>query len=291
MNHNDRLKQGEKGAYLSISAYLLLSLSKIIIAQIGNSEALKADGLNNITDVMASIAVLIGLKISRKPPDQDHHYGHSRAESIASLVAAFIMITVGLDVIWNTMTKLAQGESATPDMITAYTALISAAIMFGVYRYNIYLSRKIESSSLHAQAQDNLSDTLVSLGAFTGILGAQFGLKWLDPLAGVVVGVIICKTAIDVFRDAAHTLTDGFDEEELHEIKKSISRVPGVSSTNDIKARKHGNQILMEVTIEVNPNLNVEESHKITEKVEEHLERHYGVTHAHIHIEPHSEKK
>lgn len=287
MSNNQRLKQGEKGAYLSISAYLLLAMAKIIIAHIGNSEALKADGLNNTTDVIASIAVLIGLKISRKPPDQDHHYGHSRAESIASMVAAFIMITVGLDVIWNTLMKLTQGESATPDMITAYTAVLSAVIMFGVYRYNLYLSKKVESSALHAQAQDNLSDALVSIGAFAGIIGAQYGFIWLDPLAGVVVGVIICKTAIEVFRDAAHTLTDGFDEKELEEIKKSIGHVPGVIGINDIKARKHGNQILLEVTIEVNPNLNVEESHKITENVEEHLEKKYGVNHAHIHIEPH----
>ncbi len=286
MGQYENLKRGERGAWISIVAYLILSLSKLIIASIGNSDALRADGLNNTTDVVASVAVLIGLRISRKPPDEDHHYGHFRAETIASLVAAFIMVTVGFQVILDTIQKIIDHSLAQPSMITAWTALGSALVMLAVYRFNLRLSKKINSSSLHAAAQDNKSDALVSIGAFVGIAGAQFGLYWLDPAAGLIVGVIICKTAWNIFRDATHTLTDGFDEGELQTIKNSIASDEEVKEVKDIKGRLHGNQTLVEVTIYVEPSLDVQESHEITERIEDLLQEKHDVNHAHIHIEP-----
>lgn len=286
MGHADNLKKGEKGAWISIFAYVILSVSKLIIAYIGSSEALRADGLNNTTDVVASIAVLIGLKISRKPPDEDHHYGHYRAETIASLFAAFIMMTVGIQVIIDTFSKLFTSETTHPDMLTAWTALSAAVIMFMVYRYNLSLSKKIESSSLYAAAQDNRSDAFVSIGAFVGIIGAQLELYWLDPLAGLVVGIIICKTAWDIFKDSTHTLTDGFDEKQIMKIKSSIAKVSEVKEVVDIKGRVHGNQSFIDITILVDPQLNVKESHAITEKIETLLDQEHSIPYAHIHIEP-----
>ncbi len=199
--------KGEQGAWISICAYLVLSTVKLIVAHFGESQALRADGLNNVTDVVASLAVLIGLKISRKPPDKDHHYGHFRAETIGSLVAAFIMMTVGFEVLFQTGKQLFEGYENEPSMVTAWTALIAALVMFGVYVYNLRLSKRINSQSLYAAAQDNRSDALVSIGAFIGIVGAQFGAYWLDPVAGLIVGIIICKTAYDIFRDASHAFT------------------------------------------------------------------------------------
>lgn len=286
MTHTENLKKGEKGAWISICAYLILSISKLIVAHFGNSEALRADGLNNSTDVIASIAVLIGLKISRKPADHDHHYGHYRAETIASLFAAFIMVSVGIQVIYNTFHKLWVGKIAQPDILTAWTALAAAIIMFGVYRYNRNLAKKVESSSLNAAAQDNKSDAFVSLGAFIGIMGAQFGLYWLDPIAGLLVGVIICKTAWDIFKDSTHTLTDGFDEKLLYKIKKSIAKVDDVKEVKDVKGRIHGNQSFIDIVILVDPNLNVKESHDITVHIEKLLVQKHNIHYAHIHIEP-----
>lgn len=290
MNHSENLKMGEKGAWLSIFAYITLAIIKLYIATIGDSAALYADGLNNITDVIASVAVLIGLKISRKPPDKDHRYGHYRAETVAALFAAFIMMFIGVQVIYDTLKSMAAAEASQPSMLTAWTALGSAVVMLFVYRYNAKLAKRIESSSLNAAAQDNRSDALVSIGAFIGICGAQFGLFWLDPLAGMVVGIIICKTAWDIFKDATHTLTDGFDEEQLEMIKKSIIKVPEVIEVVDVKGRVHGNQALIEIAILVDPTLNVAESHRITERIEDYLFKKHRITHAHIHIEPYGGK-
>ncbi|MGP4038309.1 cation diffusion facilitator family transporter [Gracilibacillus sp. D59] len=291
MDQYHKYKEGEKGAWLSIFTYILLATVKLAIASIGNSSALRADGLNNATDVIASIAVLIGLKISRKPPDEDHHYGHFRAEMIASLLAAFIMMTVGIQVLFDTVQTIITGDFSQPDMLTAWTALGAAVIMFIVYLYNLRLGKRINSTALQAAAQDNKSDALVSIGAFIGIIGAQFQIYWLDPLAGAVVGLIICKTAWDIFREATHTLTDGFHPKELDQIKKSINTHPDVLDIKDVKGRLHGNQSLIEATIYVDPLMTVEESHEITDHIEEKLKVKHDVPHAHIHIEPYEEEQ
>ncbi|WP_087973376.1 cation diffusion facilitator family transporter [Oceanobacillus rekensis] len=290
MNHSDNLKRGEKGAWLSIFAYIVLAITKLYIASVGNSDALRADGLNNSTDVIASIAVLIGLKISRKPPDEVHRYGHYRAETIASLFAAFIMMFIGIQVILDTFNSLLIAEVPQPDMLTAWTAIGSALVMLFVYRYNLKLAKQIKSSSLNAAAQDNRSDALVSVGVFIGIVGAQFGIFWLDPLAGLIVGIIICKTAWDIFKDSTITLTDGFDDEQLEKIRRSISKDTDVKEVVDVKGRIHGNQALIDITILVDPNLTVAESHHITERIEYYLYEKHTITYAHIHIEPYEEK-
>ncbi|WP_438348036.1 cation diffusion facilitator family transporter [Paenibacillus sp. FA6] len=286
MDAYSEIKEGEKGAWVSIIAYVCLSVLKLLIGLSSGSAALLADGLNNTTDIIASFAVLIGLKISRRPPDHDHKYGHFRAETVAALIASFIMIVVGIQVLIQAVQKFFQPTIGTPSMIAAWTALFSALVMLLVYRYNIRLARRINSNAINAAAQDNRSDAFVSIGAFIGIVGSQFGLPWLDPLAATLVGIIICKTAWDIFRDATHALTDGFDETELDKIKETIAGTSGVESIKDIKARTLGNNILVDVTIEVDGHLNVVESHDISEEVEDRMMIVHKISHVNIHIEP-----
>ncbi|MFG0214224.1 cation diffusion facilitator family transporter [Brevibacillus porteri] len=280
------LKQGERGAWVSIFAYIFCSVLKIGVAYVTASEALMADGLNNSTDVVASIAVLIGLRIARKPPDKDHPYGHFRAETISALVASFIMLFVGVQVVTNAVPSLLDPHHTAPDLLAGWTALATAVIMFFVYRYNKKLSIKTNSQALNAAAADNRSDAFVSIGTFIGVAGAQFQLHWLDPLAAFVVGLIILKTAWDIFREATHRLTDGFDESELADLRATISSISGVKDISDIKARYHGSSVLVDVVIHVDPGLNVVESHTITEKIEEQMRKIHRINAVHIHIEP-----
>jgi cation diffusion facilitator family transporter len=282
----ENLKQAEKGAWLSISVYAVLSLMKLWVGYVFHSEALTADGFNNTTDILASIAVLIGLRISRKPPDSDHPYGHFRAETIASLIAALIMAAVGIQVLIMACLQILHNNAIAPDPIAAWAALLSAAVMIAVYVYNRKLSNKVNSPSILAAAKDNLSDALVSIGAFAGIIGASFGWPWLDPLAAVIVGLIICKTAWDIFWDSSHALTDGFDKSKLDVFKSTIERTPGVESIGDLKARVHGNQVLVDVTIHVNEELSIAEGHEISEKVEDRMLKKHQIAHVHVHIEP-----
>ena len=281
------LRAGEKGAWLSIGTYIFLSAMKLTVGYIGLSSALKADGLNNTTDIIASVAVLIGLKISQKPPDSNHQYGHLRAETVASLVAAFIMMVVGLQVLSTSIRGLWQPVHETPSLLTAYVAIFSAIIMYGVYRYNIALAHKIKSTAVKAAAYDNRSDALVSIGAAIGIFASIFGMPIIDKITALLVGFIIIKTAIEIFWEAVQTLTDAFDIDEAETLWKLIENVEEVIDLKDLKGRSHGNMSFIDVTVTVNPNLNVRESHAITEKIEATVRHFNPYCMVLVHIEPH----
>lgn len=266
MENYDDLRRGERGAWLSIITYIFLAVLKIVIGTLGNSDALQADGLNNTTDIVASVALLIGLKISRIPPDEDHLYGHRRTETISSLIASFIMFLVGIEVVWQAIIAFWNQEFATPSMLTAGVALFSGTVMYIVYLINNSLAKKVDSQAVKAAAYDNRSDAYVSFGTFIGITGAVVGLAWLDNVTALLVGLLIIYTAWKIFYDAAHTLTDGFDIGKIQAIHTIIANVPQVHQVLDIKARMNGNRIWIDATISVKADLNVAESHAITEK-------------------------
>jgi len=280
------LKLGERGAYLSIIAYLILSVFKYVVGIMANAEVLKADGLNNFTDIIASIAVLIGLKYAQKPADGDHRYGHWKSETIASLIASFIMAFVGLQVIMSAVESFFVGRNEAPDVISVWAGIISAIVMIFVYRYNINLGRKINSSAIKAAAKDNLSDALVSIGAVVGIIASQFELYWIDTVAAFVVGLIICKTAWDIFNESVVHLTDGFDEDLLEQYQGDILKIAGVQSVKSIKARNYGNTCIIDVVVGVNGSLEVVFAHEITDEIEEMLKRKYAVLDVFVHVEP-----
>jgi len=284
----DNLKLGEKGAIISIIAYICLTAIKMIIGYMSNSEALKADGLNNATDIIASIAVLIGLRLAQRPADKDHTYGHWKAETVASLVASFIMMVVGLQVLYGAITSVFQGKSESPDIMAAWTGILCAAVMYLVYRYNKRLALKIKSQAVMAAAKDNISDAWVSIGTVIGIIGSQFGLPWLDPLTAVAVGFLICKTAWDIFREATHHLTDGFDEELIKEYRSTIASVDGVEAVKDLRARNYGNNAVVDVVILVRSDLDLQKAHDISTNVEDELLREHEVYTVHVHVEPDS---
>lgn len=285
------LRAGEKGAWLSIIVYLLLSIVKLSMGYIGDSEALKADGLNNTTDIISSIAVLIGLKISQRPPDQNHQYGHLRAETIASLVASFIMMVVGIEVIFNSLVYVFNPVREMPSTLTAIVALGSAAVMYFVYRYNLALSKKIRSSAVKAAAYDNRSDALVSLGTAIGIFTAILGFPIIDTITAFIIGTIIIKTAVEIFWESVQTLTDAFDTEEIENLSSLIKDVDGVIELVEVKGRVHGNVSFIEVTVTVNGNLNVWESHDITEKIESAVKSFDPYCTVLVHIEPYGNRE
>ena len=282
----DNLKLGERGAIISIIAYIVLSVIKLIVGYTADSAALRADGLNNTTDIIASIAVLIGLRISRRPADDNHKYGHWKSETIASMVASFIMMAVGLQVLIDTVSTLFQGKQESPDIVAAYVGIGSAVVMYFVYRYNRNLSRKINSKAVMAAAKDNLSDAWVSIGTTIGIIGSQFGMPWLDIVTAIVVGFLICKTAWDIFSEASHELSDGFDEQKLKMYEDVIFDLEGVKGIKSIKGRNYGNNEVVDVVILVNSQLNVHQAHDIATKVEDTLTDEYGVYDIHVHVEP-----
>ncbi|AVQ33352.1 cation transporter [Staphylococcus muscae] len=281
-----KITQAKKGAWLSIVTYTLLTILKVLYGWIANSRGLTADGINNATDVVSSIAILVALQISMKPVDENHPYGHYRSEFIASLIASFIMFAVSIQVIITGIQHFYQGQFHQPSQSAVIVGILSSLIMFVVFLYNHNLAKKVKSSALKAASYDNLSDALVSLGTVIGIIGVYFGAPMLDTLAAIIIGLLIMKTSIDIFKETAITLTDGYDEDELSYIHQCITPIEEIREIRDIKARSHGMISFIDVTIAVDPKLTVIESHEISDLIESKLKEHLGEVETIVHIEP-----
>ncbi len=283
---SNKLTRTDIGAIVSLCSYIVLAAAKISVSYLAHSQALRADGFNNLTDIGASIAVIIGLRLSRRPRDSDHPYGHSRIEQIASLVASFIMMAVGLQVIYNGFIHLFTHDTESPTMLALWVALGSATFMLFVYRFNMKIAKAEKSMALAAAAKDNLSDALVSFGTVIGVIGSYAGFPILDSIMAIIVGGVICKTAWEIFSDASHLLTDGFNPEDMETYKKAVESVNGVDHLVDLKARMYGNDVFVDVTVKVEPNLDIKKGHEIADDIERILAEKHQISYTHVHLEP-----
>lgn len=282
------LKSAEKGAIVSIFSYIFLSTVKIIIGKYTHSDALIADGWNNFTDILASFAIFIGLRLARRPPDDDHKYGHWKIETVSSMITSFIMLAIGLEVLTSSLKTFFVPQKQTPEPLAAVISLASALLMMLVYMYNKSLAKKVKSGALMAAAKDNISDAWVSMGAALAIFTAQFQMPWLDTLAAMIISAIILKTAIEIFLESAFSLSDGFPEEQLHIYQEAVSKIPGVCGVGAIRGRTYGANIFLDIVLYMDPKLTVQQSHDITEQVEFLLKKEYDVFDIDIHVEPFS---
>ena len=275
-----------KGAIVSITTYLILSVLKVFFGYVFESEAVLADGFNNTTDIIASIAVYIGIRVAAIPRDAEHKYGHAKMETIAALVASLIMVAVGIVVLLNGISNLLAGEYTEPNPLAAVVAFGSALVMFGVYRYNSNLAKKTKSLALKAAAKDNLADAMTSLGATLGVLFAYFQLPWMDTVLAVVIAGLIIRTAIQIFLDATHQLSDGFPPDLVEAYETTIDQFEGVKEVREIKGRHLGNHVMLDVTIAVDGELTVDAAHDLCDRIEQELDAKHAVDSVHIHIEP-----
>ncbi|WP_210618557.1 cation diffusion facilitator family transporter [Mammaliicoccus lentus] len=281
----NNLRLAQKGAYISIIMYVILSIIKYIVGTSYHSSALRADSLNNLTDIFVSVAVLVGLKISIKPADKNHPYGHMKTENITTLIVSFIIMFVGIQVISSNIPILFTGEYAQPSTLTIWVSFISGIVMLLVYKFNDSLSKKTKSTSLKSASKDNLSDALVSIGTGIGLIFTQIGFPIVDIVLAVILGVIIVFTGFSIFKESIFTLSDGFHEKDLNNYSEDISKIPGVIDVPSIKGRYHGNSVFLDVTIVVDKKLSLDEAHDICDLVEKELQK-SGVYSSYVHPEP-----
>lgn len=281
-----QIKAAEGGALLSLVAYFCIAILKLLVSFYAHSEALRADGLNNFTDLISSITVLIGLQISRKPSDQEHHYGHWKSENIASLVISLIMVMVGLQVCINALINIYQNKASMPDPWAGLAGLSSAVIIGIVYLFNRRLARKVNSTALLAEAKDNLNDVWTSLGTAVAVIAAAMKIPWLDNGAALLIGGLILKTAWDIFRESSFSLSDGFDEKQLVQYQQAVAQIPLVRGVKKIRGRSYGGNIFLEVFVSMDPDLTVRRSHAVTEQIEHLLQNKYHIFDVNVHVEP-----
>lgn len=248
MSHNENLKLAQRGAYLSLIVYIILSIVKYVTGFVFNSAAVRADALNNMTDIIVSLAVIIGLKISIKPADRNHPYGHLKSENISSLLVSFVIMFVGIQVVIQNAPRLFKEDDVVPNEITIIVSLISGLVMLIVFAVNQRLAKRTKSSSLNSAAKDNLSDSLVSIGTAIGLIFTQIGFPIVDIILATLLGLLIVYTGFGIFKEAIFMLSDGFNETELEAYRNDILEVDEVQEVKSIKGRYHGSSVFIDVT-------------------------------------------
>ncbi|MGL4953498.1 MAG: cation diffusion facilitator family transporter [Culicoidibacterales bacterium] len=274
------------GSYVSIVIYIITAVAKLVFASLFQSTALFADGLNSASDVVSTIIILVGGKLSRRPGDDHHRYGHKRIEQIAAMVASFIMFYIGIQAFMAGIEKMISPQLEAPNLFAAVVAGVSALLIFGSALFNFKLFEKTKMMSNKVVAKHNVSDALTAMGAVVAIVAAQLNMPWIDPLASLVIAFFILQTAYEIFMEASNQLIDGFDTADLEHFNNLIATVPKVEKVQQLRGRKLGDTINVEVTIQVDGTMTVFEGHTIADQVEEILITQTDVRHVVVHVEP-----
>ena len=288
MNNLTRKQIGNQTIFITVIMNVFLSLIKLVAGFIGHSASMISDGVHSLSDVISSIGVFIGLKISQKPADYEHPYGHEKFEAVLSKILAFLLFMTGLSIGFSATQTIISESYVEPQMIALWAAILSIAVKEWMYHYTIRQAKKIESTALAADAWHHRSDALSSIGALIGIVGARLGYPILDPLAALVITIIILKVAIDIFVDATNQVIDKTASPEvIDEIIKYIQSVDGVLAIDSLKTRIHSNRIYVDLEISVDPTLSLIDAHAIAEAVHYQLEQNiHKIKHCTVHVNP-----
>lgn len=278
----------------SIVNFILL-IFKFVAGVLGHSSAMVADAIHSLSDFATDIIVLFFVRISSKPADTTHKYGHGKFETLATAFIGFALLAVGIGILiegTKNIVAVVRGEVLqAPGVIALLAAAVSIISKEILYKYTVYKGRQINSQAVVANAWHHRSDAFSSIGTLVGIAGAMFlGEKWrvLDPVAAIIVSVFILKVAIDILRNSLEELMEhSLPDAEEEEIKQIILSTNGVESPHHLRTRRIGNRVAIEVHIRMNGDMTLTKAHQITTEVEQQLKLRFGEnTHIGIHTEP-----
>ena len=273
------MNPGIKVTLIGTASNLILSIIKFAGGIIGHSAAMIADATHSVSDLLTDMIVLIMFKVGQKPKDEDHPYGHGKAETLGTTVVGFIIISVGIGLAYEAWEMIQSGISRIPEPLAAGTALISIFIKEWLFRYTRSVGEKSNNSLLLANAWHHRSDAISSIAALVGIIGAMLGFPALDPIAATMVAFMIMKVGYELtlggFRDLMDT---ALDEKDTRNIQVAIDNISGVLKSHDLRTRKIGGEILMDVHIQVDSDLTVTEGHEVAERVRRQLIKNYPNT-------------
>lgn len=292
---DERTKKIYRVTILGMFVNIILFAFKLVAGIIGRSGAMIADAVHSASDFATDIVVLAFVRISSKPRDDDHKWGHGKYETLASLIIGVALFAVGIEIFVDSAEKIAavlSGEVIPrPGVIAIIAAAVSIVAKEALYQYTVRVGRKIDSPSVVANAWHHRSDALSSVGALFGIGMAYFlGEKWriADPIAAIVVAALIVKVAYDLCRTAiAELLEKSLSHDVEEEILAIISATPNVYKPHNLRTRRIGSNIAIEVHIRVDGAMTVQDSHEISREIEHSLRARFGErTAVAIHVEP-----
>ena len=275
----------------SIAVNIILAVFKLLAGVIGHSAAMLSDAVHSFSDVFSTFIVLIGAKVSGKPADEGHPYGHERFESVAAIILAVVLAATGLGIGWSAVNSIRTGayaESTAPGVVALVAAVVSIALKEAMYWYTIRGAKKINSPALKADAWHHRSDALSSVGALIGIGGARLGYAILDPVASLVICLFVLKAAWDIFDGALDQMTDhAADPETENAMAELVLDTPGVLSLDLLQTRQFGAYLYVDVEIGLDGSLTLDAAHDIAQQVHDDLEDQFPtVKHCMVHMNP-----
>lgn len=289
----------EKGIYkitiIGSAVNFLLLVFKFFAGIVGHSAAMLADAVHSLSDFITDIIVIVFVRISNKPEDKGHDYGHGKYETLATAIIGILLLGVGFGIFWNGATAIygfLHGEPLeAPRMLALIAALVSIVLKEALYRYTVIKGRKLNSQAVIANAWHHRSDALSSIGTAVGIGGAiLLGPRWrvLDPVAAVVVSFFIMKVSVQLLIPCVDELLEkSLPDDVEKEIEQTALSFPGVSQPHHLRTRRIGSYYAIELHVRMDGKITLEEAHHTATAIENKLKEMFGKgTHVGIHVEP-----
>lgn len=291
MDNNKQAIAGRKIksiTYLGMATNIVLSVIKVAIGLSAASLALVADGIHSLSDVATDVAVLLGLRLGSKEPDQSHPYGHGRAETFSAGLIALVLIVVGGAMIYYATLAIARDEMTIPRVGVLIAAVISIAVKEWLYRVTQKIAIQSHSPALYANAWHHRSDALSSVAVVVGFISLEFGFGHGDQVAAIAVGLMIIWVGVRVISDALRELAEAaVDPETIERIKNIINSDSSIRQWHQLRTRTVGREVFLDLHILVDPDLKITAAHEITERLEktldEQITRPINIT---VHVEP-----
>ncbi len=284
----ERAHAASRSTWVSVGVNLILTVAQIVVGVLAKSQALIADGIHSLSDLVADFVVLFANRHSQKDADQDHPYGHQRFETAAALVLGLLLLAVGLGMLWSAFRKLEAPETVPQvhgvALWVAAGALVAKELLF---RYMLAVAKRVKSSMLVANAWHARSDAASSLVVGLGIVGNLAGYPILDPIAALIVGFMVAKMGWEFGWSAMHDLMDrAVDEQEVQAIRQTLAATPGVAGVHDVRTRKMGDMIVVDAHIEVDAAISVEAGHDIAVVARQRVMQRHRVLNLMTHVDP-----
>lgn len=287
-----RHKTGKKAVIVAITGNILLTIFNFIVGIFSGSTALVAEAGHTLSDILTSVITAIGFRIGLKPPDQEHPYGHGRAEPLVGLIIVVFLVVVAYKIMSEAYSKLLLTSALTPpDWTAAVMAFIGIAVNISITRYMLSIGKKINSPAIIADSHHQKVDIFSCAAIVIGVVGSNLGLLILDPLIAVLIAVLVLRTAYQVGRENIDNLMGKVPSEELIvKIKEAGNIVEGVIDVHNIKVNYMGPNASVDMHIYVDPGLSLGEAHKIAHNVESSVcERVDLVSIVYVHVDPEGE--
>ena len=290
----ESIRDGRTVTLVGVLVNIILILLKLTTGIFGKSQALIADAVHSISDLFTDVAVLVGLQICHKPPDEKHHFGHARIETLASSFVGIVLIGTALYLGIEAAVNIYTHTESHPTTLALVGAGVSVVLKEALYQYTVRTGRRINSQLLVANAWHHRSDALSSVAVLVGVAGTQIRPSWyfLDAFAALLVSFFIVKVGLEILKEALHEFTDAAPKPEvIEQIRNRVLAVKGVNDAHDLKVRTSGGRYLMEIHIVVDGRLTVLEGHALAKTVENCLVQDVGnFDRIIVHVDPDIEK-